>query len=82
MTIPQFTVGQVLTAAELNAMVDAINAGGAVKVEKFTASGTWTVPLRALCMQSHTFRQVAAACGVAHKVVRVEHHLSRLQRNR
>jgi len=44
MTIPQFTAGQVLTAAELNAMVDAINAGGAVKVERFTASGTWTVP--------------------------------------
>ena len=44
MTIPQFTAGQVLTAAELNAMVDAINAGGAVKVEAFTASGTWTVP--------------------------------------
>jgi hypothetical protein len=44
MTIPQFTAGQVLTAAELNAMVDAINAGGAVKVEAFTTSGTWTVP--------------------------------------
>jgi hypothetical protein len=44
MPIPQFTAGQVLTAAELNAMVDAINAGGAVKVEAFTASGTWTVP--------------------------------------
>jgi hypothetical protein len=44
MPIPQFTAGQVLTAAELNAMVDAINAGGAVKVERFTASGTWTVP--------------------------------------
>jgi hypothetical protein len=44
MTIPQFTAGQVLTAAELNAMVDAINAGGAVKVQRFTTSGTWTVP--------------------------------------
>ena len=44
MTIPQFTAGQVLTAAELNAMVDAINAGGAVKVDRFTTSGTWTVP--------------------------------------
>jgi hypothetical protein len=44
MPIPQFTAGQVLTAAELNAMVDAINAGGAVKVAAFTASGTWTVP--------------------------------------
>lgn len=44
MTIPQFTAGQVLTAAELNAMVDAINAGGAVKVAAFTTSGTWTVP--------------------------------------
>ena len=44
MTIPQFTAGQVLTAAELNAMVDAINAGGAVKVATFTTSGTWTVP--------------------------------------
>lgn len=44
MTIPQFTAGQVLTAAELNAMVDAINAGGAVKVARFTTSGTWTVP--------------------------------------
>jgi hypothetical protein len=44
MPIAQFTAGQVLTAAELNAMVDAINAGGAVKVERFTASGTWTVP--------------------------------------
>jgi hypothetical protein len=44
MAIPQFTAGQVLTAAELNAMVDAINAGGAMKVEQFTASGTWTVP--------------------------------------
>lgn len=44
MPIPQFTAGQVLTAAELNAMVDAINAGGAVKVARFTTSGTWTVP--------------------------------------
>jgi hypothetical protein len=44
MAIPQFTAGQVLTAAELNAMVDAINAGGAVKVATFTSSGTWTVP--------------------------------------
>jgi hypothetical protein len=44
MPIPQFTAGQVLTAAELNAMVDAINAGGAVKVATFTTSGTWTVP--------------------------------------
>ena len=44
MPIPQFTAGQVLTAAELNAMVDAINAGGAVKVAAFTSSGTWTVP--------------------------------------
>ena len=44
MPIPQFTAGQVLTAAELNAMVDAINAGGAVKVAAFTAGGTWTVP--------------------------------------
>ena len=44
MPIPQFTAGQVLTAAQLNAMVDAINAGGAVKVDRFTASGTWTVP--------------------------------------
>ena len=44
MAIPQFTAGQVLTAAELNAMVDAINAGGAVKVERFTASGTFTPP--------------------------------------
>jgi hypothetical protein len=44
MPIPQFTAGQVLTAAELNAMVDAINAGGAVKIARFTASGTWTVP--------------------------------------
>jgi len=44
MTIPQFTVGQVLTAAELNAMVDAINLGGAMRVAKFTTSGTWTVP--------------------------------------
>lgn len=44
MPIPQFTAGQVLTAAQLNAMVDAINAGGAVKVAAFTASGTWTVP--------------------------------------
>ena len=44
MPIPQFTAGQVLTAAQLNAMVDAINAGGAVKVQRFTASGTWTVP--------------------------------------
>jgi hypothetical protein len=44
MTIPQFTAGQVLTAAELNAMVDAINAGGAVQVTRFTASGTFTVP--------------------------------------
>jgi hypothetical protein len=44
MAIPQFTAGQVLTAAELNAMVDAINAGGAVKVTRFTASGTFTPP--------------------------------------
>ena len=44
MTIPQFTAGQVLTAAQLNAMVDAINLGGAMRVEKFAASGTWTVP--------------------------------------
>ena len=45
MTIPQFTAGQVLTAAELNAMVDAINAGGGMtEVEAFTASGTFTVP--------------------------------------
>jgi hypothetical protein len=44
MPIPQFTAGQVLTAAQLNAMVDAINAGGAVKVDRFTTSGTWTVP--------------------------------------
>ena len=44
MPIPQFTAGQVLTAAELNAMVDAINAGGAVKVTRFTASGTFTPP--------------------------------------
>jgi hypothetical protein len=44
MAIPQFTAGQVLTAAELNAMVDAINAGGAVQVTRFTASGTFTVP--------------------------------------
>jgi hypothetical protein len=44
MTIPQFTAGQVLTAAELNAMVDAINAGGAVQVTTFTASGTFTPP--------------------------------------
>ena len=44
MAIPQFTAGQVLTAAQLNAMVDAINSGGAVKVARFTSSGTWTVP--------------------------------------
>ena len=45
MTIPQFTAGQVLTAAELNAMVDAINAGGGMtEVEAFTATGTFTVP--------------------------------------
>ena len=45
MTIPQFTAGQVLTAAELNAMVDAINAGGGMtEVTAFTASGTFTVP--------------------------------------
>ena len=44
MAIPQFTAGQVLTAAELNAMVDAINAGGSVKVARFTSSGTWIVP--------------------------------------
>ena len=44
MPIAQFTAGQVLTAAQLNAMVDAINAGGAVKVARFTTSGTWTVP--------------------------------------
>jgi len=44
MSIPQFTVGQVLTSAELNVMVDAINAGGAVKVTAFTASGTFTPP--------------------------------------
>lgn len=44
MPIPQFTAGQILTAAELNAMVDAINAGGAVKVTAFTASGTFTPP--------------------------------------
>jgi hypothetical protein len=45
MTIPQFTAGQVLTAAQLNAMVDAINAGGGMtEVEAFTASGTFTVP--------------------------------------
>jgi hypothetical protein len=53
MTIPQFTVGQVLTAAELNAMVDAINAGGAVKVEKFTTSGTWTVPAGVVYAVAH-----------------------------
>lgn len=44
MPIPQFTAGQVLTAAQLNVMVDAINAGGAVKVASFSTSGTWTVP--------------------------------------
>jgi hypothetical protein len=45
MTIPQFTAGQVLTAAELNAMVDAINAGGGMtEVTAFTADGTFTVP--------------------------------------
>ena len=44
MAIPQFTAGQVLTAAQLNAMVDAINAGGAVKVTRFTSSGTFTPP--------------------------------------
>jgi hypothetical protein len=44
MPIPQFTAGQVLTAAQLNAMVDAINAGGAMKVTAFTASGTFTPP--------------------------------------
>ena len=44
MPIPQFTAGQVLTAAELNAMVDAINAGGAVQITRFTASGTFTPP--------------------------------------
>jgi hypothetical protein len=45
MTIPQFTAGQVLTAAQLNAMVDAINAGGGMtEVTAFTASGTFTVP--------------------------------------
>ena len=45
MTIPQFTAGQILTAAELNAMVDAINAGGGMtEVTAFTASGTFTVP--------------------------------------
>jgi hypothetical protein len=43
MAIPQFTVGQVLTAAELNAMVDAIN-GSAMQVQTFKASGTFTVP--------------------------------------
>ena len=53
MTIPQFTAGQVLTAAELNAMVDAINAGGAVKVERFTASGTWTVPTGVVYAVAH-----------------------------
>jgi hypothetical protein len=45
MTIPQFVAGSVLTAAELNAMVDAINAGGGMtEVEAFSASGTFTVP--------------------------------------
>ena len=44
MPIAQFTAGQVLTAAQLNAMVDAINAGGAVKVTAFTSSGTFTPP--------------------------------------
>ena len=53
MTIPQFTAGQVLTASELNAMVDAINAGGAVKVERFTASGTWTVPTGVVYAVAH-----------------------------
>jgi hypothetical protein len=45
MTIPQFVAGSVLTANQLNAMVDAINAGGGMtEVEAFTASGTFTVP--------------------------------------
>tara|TARA_R110000822_G_C15175724_1_gene479793 strand:+ start:43 stop:573 length:531 start_codon:yes stop_codon:yes gene_type:complete len=44
MPIAQFTAGQVLTAAELNLMVDAINAGGSVKVAAFTSSGTFTPP--------------------------------------
>lgn len=44
MAIPQFTVGQVLTAEQLNVMVDAINAGGSMQVTTFKASGTFTVP--------------------------------------
>ena len=44
MPLPYFTAGDTLLASELNAMVDAINAGGAVKVETFLISGTWTVP--------------------------------------
>jgi hypothetical protein len=45
MTIPQFTAGQILTAAELNVLVDAINAGGgSMEVTAFTASGTFTPP--------------------------------------
>ena len=43
MTIPQFTVGQVLTAAELNAMVDEINIGSAVvQVKSTSKSDTFT----------------------------------------
>lgn len=44
MPIPQFVANTILTASQLNVMVDAINAGGAVKIEKFTASGTFTPP--------------------------------------
>jgi hypothetical protein len=78
MTIPQFTVGQVLTAAELNAMVDAINAGGAVKVERFTASGTWTVPRgRCVCSRTYSGRWRWRVTWRT-RWVRVEHHLSHL----
>ena len=44
MTIPQFTVGQVLTAAELNAMVDEINIGSAVvQVKSTTKTDTFSM---------------------------------------
>ena len=40
MTIPQFTAGQVLTAAELNAMVDVINVGGGLVLIKSETIGS------------------------------------------
>ena len=55
MTIPQFTVGQVLTAAELNAMVDEINIPTAVlqvlstaKTDTFTTSSATFVDVTGL----------------------------------